>query len=181
MSDALTKLEEKLELLKEAHTQEDLDRVKAEVEEARLKALSESVEYRQLLEERQLETNVRAEKIRREYNEKMSEAKLKANAAIDKAEGARAQTERMRAYLMPGKLNMIHKLDTGYECLRCKETSLNWMVSGKGKHKKKTPWCFRCNMKMHRKGDKQETTIRLLRHDEAMNEVLKKIKGQLEA
>ena len=168
MPDALEDLEKKLELLKEVHTQEDLERVGAELEEARRRALAESPAYRQLLEERRLEAEVRADKIQHEYESKISDAKFMANHA-------RGQAERLRN-LMPGKLLQNIKADTGFKCPRCGETNLNWKVTERGKHEEKTPWCFRCNMKMLPK-DSKEIPRRTLNPHQAQQETLKRIRG----
>jgi len=176
MSDALTVLENKLELLKEVHTQEDLDRVKAEVEKAKIRALSESTEYRQLLEERRRDAETRAEKIRREYDSKISDVKLRADAAISKAEDAKTQAERMRARLMPGITGKeLPSPETGLACPKCGNTLLNWMVKGKGKHKKTMPWCSRCDVTMTVKGEKRY--VRTLKPGEALKDELKRIRG----
>ena len=179
MSDALIELEKKLELLKEVHTQEELEKVKVEVETARLKALSESAEYRQILEERRIEAEAHAEKIKLEYDSKVSDINLRADASIAKAENAKSRAERTRANLMPGilnKQNFSSSSESSLVCPKCGETNLNWMVNGKGKHKAKVPWCFRCNMKMSPTGSK-DTPIRNLRPHEAMKDALDRLRG----
>ena len=177
MSEALADFEKKLELLKDVHTQEDLEKVKADVEKAKMRALSESAEYRQLLEERHREAEARAEKIRREYDSEISEVKVRADVAISKAESARSEAERMRANLMPGANPSYQPApsDSGLVYPKCGGTNLNWMVQGKGKHKKRVPWCFRCNVKMS--SQKDGKFVRALRPDEGMMEALKKMRG----
>lgn len=58
-----------------------------------------------------------------------------------------------------------------YRCPHCFGTNLNWLIQGKGKHRKKIPWCFSCHVKMRRK-EEHGMIIRELTPDEARAQVL---------
>lgn len=83
----------------------------------------------------------------------MEEGKEMREQAMERVKNLRQ--ERMIRVMMPH----LTSVEKRYECPKChtkyREGELNFSVKGKGKHKKKVPWCLRCNLQIYSEGDKR--------------------------
>lgn len=159
VSDGEAFKKESLEILKQVKSDEELQEIKEIMSETQKRLLLSDPIYRQEVEERR--QNMR----------------FKTEVAMNKQETERLlhlQEIRMQEKEAGESNSALRTL--GLACPKCGGTNLNWMVNGKGKHKVKVPWCFRCNVKMATKGNK--SFIRFLRPGEAMNETLKRLRGR---
>lgn len=94
----------------------------------------------------------------KEIDEEFRKAQHTREESMRKVAEARQMAERLRQEAMMGDL--MPKLfpdEKQYECPKChrkwKESQLNYLVRGKGKHKKKVPWCPHCDLQIFREGD----------------------------
>lgn len=84
-----------------------------------------------------------AQRIRGESLAKVEEAKSKVETILQQH-----LMKRMHPHMFVEKL---------YECPKChrkwRQSELNYLIRGRGKHKKKVEWCPHCNLQVFAEGD----------------------------
>ena len=149
-SEVRAKFEEAKERLKSVHTRGELEEARGEVYKWRDKLLWVSEDFRREHEERQRASQARA---------RFSELDGRVSEIRGRAEQIRRDADRLR----PAPFTFDPRLRGAYDdrleklrskalgnrliCPECNDVDRhNVQVTGKGKRKRKTPWCFKCNV-----------------------------------
>lgn len=138
------------------HTQEDLKRFQKELEPLKEQALKESVTYQRMMLEKRRIADERARKMEQEHRMKMLETKAEAMNIRTGSVGGNTEkivTQRQARAIMDLKnSNLPSRKKTktlGLQCPKCGDTNVsNTMVQGRGKKKKRIPYCFKCSLKL---------------------------------